>query len=131
MSKLKVMLVSRDKENLADLAAALIKHDDVALSWAESGESALNKATGATIDLVIADEIIGDMTGLDFAARLVTVNPMINCAVISQLSPEKYHQESEGFGVLAQLPFHPGAEHANSLLQQLRDIKNLMAGVKA
>ena len=128
---LKLLLVSAKKENLADLAAALIKHDDVALSWAESGESALNKATGASIDLVITDEIIGDMIGLDFAARLVAVNPMINCAVISQLSPEKYHQESEGLGVLAQLPFHPGPEHANSLLQQLRDIKNLMTGVKA
>lgn len=130
MSKLKVMLVGQDKENLADLASALMQHDDVALYWAESGENALRQVADATVDLVITDEKIGDMTGLDFAARLVAVNPMINCALISQLSPEKFHEVSEGLGVLAQLPVHSGPEHAKALLQRLKNIKNLTSGIK-
>lgn len=126
----KLLLVSAKKENLADLVSTLMQHDDVALSWAESGKIALRQATDATVDLVITDEKIGDMTGLDFAARLVVVNPMVNCAVISQLSPEKFHEVSEGLGVLAQLPVHPGPEHAKALLQRLKNIKNLTSGIK-
>jgi len=126
---LKFLLVSPDKEALSDLASALIEHDDVALSWAKSGEVALDMALNTDIDLIITDEGLGDMTGLVFASRLLAVNPMINCATISRLSPEKFHEESEGLGLMAQLPVHPGHEHAKSLLQRLKYIKNLTSGV--
>ena len=40
----KLLLVSSDKDSLSDLASALVEHIDVDLSWAESGETALNIA---------------------------------------------------------------------------------------
>ena len=127
---LKLLLVSSDKDSLSDLASALVKHDDVELSWAESGETALNLATDAAIDLIVTDERLGDMTGLEFAGRLLTVNPMINCASVSSLSHEKFHKVSEGMGLMTRLPNKPGKEHAEKLLKRLKDIKNLMSGVK-
>jgi len=127
---LKLLIVSPDKNSLSGLASALVEHADVDLSWAESGEAALEIVSGYAIDLVVTDESLGDMTGLEFAGRLLLVNPMINCASVSRLSPEKFHEISEGLGLMVQLPIQPGKEHAEELLQRLKNLKKLTAGVK-
>jgi len=123
---LKLLLVSPNKASLSGFASALLEHGDVDLSWAESGEKALGLASETAIDLVVTDETLGDMTGLEFAGRLLSVNPMINCASVSHLSPENFHEVSEGLGLVAQLPIQPGKEDAKKLLQRLRQLKNLM-----
>ena len=126
---LKLLLVSPDKDSLSDLASALAKHGDVDLSWAESGGKALDIVSGTAVDLVVSDERIGDMTGLELAERLLSVNPMINCASVSPLSPEDFHEASEGLGLMAQLPIRPGEEEAKDLLQRLKNLKDLTAGM--
>jgi len=98
------------------------------LLWVESAEKALAIASVKAIDLIITDDRLRDSTGLELAARVLTVNPMINCASVSCLSPESFHEASEGLGIMAQLPIHPGKEHAESLLHRLRQIKNLTKG---
>jgi len=125
-----LMVVSPGNDFLSDLALALVEHDDVRLLWAESAKKALDIASVKAIDLIITDERLRDSTGLELAARLLTVNPMINCASVSHLSHESFHEASEGLGIMAQLPIHPGKEHAESLLHRLRQIKNLTTGVK-
>ena len=127
---LKLLIVSTDKKSLYDLSSVLAEHANVELSWAKSGKTALEMATNSAIDLVVTDESLEDMTGLEFAKRLLSVNPMINCASVSHLSPEKFHEVSEGLGIMAQLPFQPGKEHAEELLRLIKNIKMLMAGVK-
>jgi len=122
---LKLLLVSPDKDSLSAFASALVKDGDVDLSWAESGERALEIASDTNIDLAVTEERLGDMTGLEFAGRLLSVNPMITCASVSSLSPEDFHEASEGLGLMAQLPIQPGKKHAEELLQRLRYLKNL------
>ena len=126
---LKLLLVSPNKASLSGLASALVEHGDVDLSWAESGEKALDIASDTAIDLVVTDESLGDMTGLEFAGRLLSVNPMINCASVSRLSPESFHEVSEGLGMMAQLPIQPGKEDAEELLQHLRYLRGLVGDV--
>jgi len=125
---LKLLLVSPNKASLSGLASALAEHGDVDLSWAESGEKALEIASDIAIDLVVTDERLGDMTGLEFAGRLLSVNPIINCASVSRLSPEDFHEVSEGLGLMAQLPIQPSKEDAEKLLQRLRNLKSHMGG---
>ena len=127
---LKLLLVSPDKDVLSDFASALTKHGDVEFSWAESGETALQIASTTPLDLIITAETLGDMTGLELAGRLLTVNPMINCASVSRLSPEKFHEVSEGMGLMAQLPTKPGEAQAEELLQRLKHIKGLIDAAK-
>ena len=124
---LKILLVSPDESAFSDFSSALADHADVELLWAGSGKEALGIASGTTIDLVVADEGLGDMNGLELAGKLLSVSFMINCAAVSRLSPEEFHEASEGLGVLAQLPIKPGKEHAEELLQRLKHIKNLSA----
>lgn len=125
---LKVLLVSPDKDSLSGLASVMVEQGDVDVSRAESGGKALEIASDAAIDLVVTDESLGDMTGLEFAGRLLSVNPMINCASVSRLSPENFHEASEGLGLMAQLPIQLGKEDAEKLLQHLRHLKTLMGG---
>ena len=77
-------------------------------------------------DLVVADENLGDMTGLEFIRAIVSKRPMVNCAAISSLTPEDFHEAGEGLGILMQLPVSPGQKHAEMLLEQLKSILNSM-----
>ncbi len=49
-------------------------------------------------------ENLGDMTGLEFIRAIVSKRPMVNCAAISSLASEDFHEASEGLGILMQLP---------------------------
>ncbi len=82
-----------------------------------------------SVDLVVTNEELGDMTGLEFANKLIRVNPMINCAVLSPLPSDEFHEASEGLGVFAQLPLRPVKEDAEKLLKHLKNLKNLTDGI--
>jgi two-component SAPR family response regulator len=123
---IKLLLVTPEKESFRDFTVALTKNDDVELSWTATGQEALTVLSKNFVDLVIVDEGVGDMTGIGFMKKLLSINPMINCAAVSPLPHEAFHEVSEGLGVLAQLPIAPGKQDAENLLKRLRDLKNLL-----
>ncbi len=117
----KFLLITPKKSAWSDFAAGLEKESDVELAWAENGQTARAMLADAAVDFAVADEALGDMTGLEFAAKLVAVNPMINCAVVSPLSKKEFHEAGEGLG-LVQLPQNPGPSEADDLCRHLRKI---------
>jgi len=121
----RLLLVTSDKNSLSVLASSLLTHGDVELSWADSGETALDMISKTPVDLLVTDEKLVDMSGLELANRLLHVNPMINCAAVSSLSHDDFHEASEGLGLLEQLSPQPDAEQAEDLLQRLRELKHL------
>ena len=123
---IKFLLVTPNREPFSEFASALGKHAEVELSWAESGQIALKMLGDFPVDLVVLDEELGDMTGIEFMKKLLSVNPMINCAAVSPLPHEEFHELTEGLGVLAQLPSRPGVQKAEDLLTRLNDLKKLL-----
>jgi two-component SAPR family response regulator len=121
-----LLLVTPEKELFSEFALALEKYDDVELSWAATGQEALEEISDNPVDLVVVNENIGDMTGIEFMKKLLPINPMINCAAVSPLPPEDFHEASEGLGVLVQLPIRPGDAEAKDLLKRVKNIKNLL-----
>ncbi len=126
---IRLLLVTPYRNSLLELASAMEKYDDVELIWIDSGQKALDKLSKTSMDLVVTDKELGDMTGLEFAEKLVLVNPMINCAVLSSLPSDEFHEASEGLGIFAQLPLRPGKPDAEKLLNDLRKLKDLTAGI--
>jgi len=120
---IKIIIVSPHQENFSDFSAALAGHEDVALERLTSGAQVLDLAADSPVDLVVADEALSDMTGLELAGRLVRLNPMINCACASQLSEEAFHEASEGLGLMPKLGPDPGREAAEALLSTIRQLK--------
>ena len=82
--------------------------------------------SGMSFDLVVVDEKLGDMTGIEFIETLVSVNPMINFAAVSPLPSDEFHEVSEGLGILAQLPVLPGAKDSEDVLKRLNHLKKLL-----
>jgi len=123
---IKLLLATPDKESFNEFALVLAQNDDVELSWAETGQKALDMVSGTTLDLVVVDEKLGDMTGIEFIETLVSVNPMINCAAVSPLPSDEFHEVSEGLGILTQLPVQPGVKDAEDLLKFLNHLKKLL-----
>jgi len=120
----KTLLVSRDKASMAALKVAIEKNQ-VQTTWAQSGSDAIVKIAEGKFDLVVTDEDLGDMTGIEFIEKVVSKKPTANCAVVSSLSPSDFHEASEGLGILMQLPVRPGHRQAEKLLSQLRAILRL------
>lgn len=116
-----LLFVTPDRSGFADLAQEIEKQAGT-VHWAASGGQALETIGKQTFDLVVTDENLGDMTGLEFVERLVAVNPMINSAAVSSLSPKEYHEASEGLGILRQLSPRPGREEGEQLMAQLNQI---------
>lgn len=75
-------------------------------------------------DLVVADEWLSDMTGLELIKILVGTDPTIHCAVVSSLPAKAFHEASEGLGIIMQIPPRPGKIHMENLLQHLNRILN-------
>jgi hypothetical protein len=47
--------------------------------------------------------------------------------MVSSLSPEDFHEATEGLGVFMQLPVDPGAEEAGKMMQLFESISALLA----
>ena len=122
----RLLFVTPDRSTFADLSSE-IKNQGGTIHWAASGNQALKAIEKQTVDLVVTDERLGDMTGLELVGRLVAVNPMINSAAVSSLSKEAYHEASEGLGILMQLPPSPGRADAKRLMAHLNQILGLTA----
>jgi DNA-binding NarL/FixJ family response regulator len=124
----KLLLVSKNRDSFSDLIVALKENNSNEVIYSGSGEDALNMLKQKSFDLVITDEDIGDMPGLELARKLITLSPMTNCVAVSSLSEEDFHEASEGLGLMTHLPLNPGRAEAEALLKTLRQIKGLESG---
>jgi two-component SAPR family response regulator len=123
---LSILLITPDQERFAGLSSAMTSEGGT-IQWSPGGAQALETLDGQSADLVVADDDLGDMTGLTFIERLVKRNPMLNCALVSALPPDEYHEASEGLGILMQLPSPPADGDGRRLMNHLRQILGLAA----
>ncbi len=121
-----ILLVCRHKSALSPLDAGLAAHG-VNITWADSGAMGISMIASSGFNLVVADENLEDMTGLEFVRKAVSRNPMVNCAAVSSLNPKEFHEVSEGMGILMQLPVKPGREHAKMLMNRLNRVLNAVS----
>jgi len=121
---LRILLVSPDNDSLIDLKTGF-EEDGVQTTWVVTCGDIFFRLKEETFDLIVIDEKLPEMNGLECIEKLISSNPMLNCAVISSLSPDEYHEASEGLGILMQLPEKPVKEDAAKLIDHLNTILNL------
>ena len=76
--------------------------------------------------LVIIDADLPDTAPLELVQKLLMVNAMANTAVVSPLSDEEFHEDSEGLGILSRLTEKPGENDAATLLVKLKRVLGVM-----
>ncbi len=124
----KLLIVSNNTDPLSKFISTLKENELNEVLTTKTCDTALKLIKDNAIDLVITDEEIGDMSGLDFAKRLISASPMTNCVAVSSLSEKDFHEASEGLGLMNHLPPNPGRSDAEELLNTLRRIKGLESG---
>lgn len=122
MKKLRLLLLGRNEAALAELEQALTENGRISLTRMSSTAQVYETLAGAAVDAVIADEEVGGGSGLEFIRELVRNNPFINCALVSSLYPEEFHEATEGYGVFMQLPLRPGRDEAQKICANLDKI---------
>lgn len=122
--------VSKNKDKFSDFEQALIGNH-IEIEWIDTGKNLLSllsrQEAKKPIKLVIIDEDLPGFTGRQLVEQVITQSPMTNCAAISTLSPEEFHEAFEGFGVLMQLPLKPDAQDAKKLVAHLNKILGMIA----
>ena len=118
-----ILLAGNDVAAWSAFKAAL-DESDTRTRHLESGRKILAAVAEESFDLMVADENLGDIAGLELIKSVITIQPMLNCAVVSSLSPAKFHEASEGLGILMQLPVEPDKEAADRLLEHLKKIQS-------
>lgn len=114
----KILIITQHADKFTKLAGGLCAEKTNDVIWADS-VAAARAAAFALIDLIIIDESVDGRSCLSIAKDMISVNALAQLALVSELSPEEFHEASEGLGVLASLPSHPDEKDAERLLNAL------------
>jgi len=123
---LTIVFVAKNFSRFSILVPRLRREQDVELVPVATGAAGLEQLKNKRLDLVIVDEQLDDMSGVDFVKQLVKVNPLANTAIVGSLPDAEFHEVTEGLGVLMQLPPQPGERDAEALLAVLSKIFGLL-----
>lgn len=115
MKNLTLLLISKNKQGLADLEQALAESGHHRVACFSRPEEVYEAVAAAKVDGVIVDEEVEGTTGLEFIQEFTPRNPFINCALVSSLYTYEFHEATEGYGVFMQLPTHPGRKEAEQI----------------
>ena len=118
----KFLIATRHKDRFIPLAEALETLIQADIHWAATGKEAIEQAGSLLPVLTVIDETLPDMSGLETIRDLMTTNALLNTALVSSLSPDDFHEFSEGLGILVQLPVSPGEKEAGEIVSSLRNI---------
>lgn len=116
----RILIVTPNRSRLAEFAQTLIKNQDFQVAWVDCGQAAIADVMKHPPLGVIIDENLLGIPGLDLVRRLLPINALINTAMISDLSPEAFHEASEGLGIMAQLPPNPTESDALLIMTRLK-----------
>lgn len=83
---------------------------------ARTGMGALETAKARGPQLVVIDQGLPDFAPFHLVHEIIRVNAMINTAVLTGMSPEEFHEQGEGLGILTGLPLKSGKAEAKELL---------------
>lgn len=95
---LSIVLVGKEKASLAGLAGELAAHEKIVVSQVASGREVMEVIDNSKVDVVVTAEDLADGPALPFVQELIKKQPLINCAMVSSLSPEDFHEATEGLG---------------------------------
>jgi len=115
-----ILIATPRAAELADFADALAQGTGAELLFADSWTNVLATVKGLPPAFVVLDDGLEAGAPLELARQLVTVNAMINIAVVSPLDDEAFHEASEGLGIVAPIPEHPTGHDGAALAVAFR-----------
>ncbi len=122
------VLATNRPESFSSFVDKLKGNNDVEIVLFSSCQELFEHIKAKEVDVVVADEQLADCSGLEMLSELVKINPMLNCALVSELPPKDFHEVTEGLGLFMQLPLSPGGQDAVRMMEILSAIGVLLEG---
>jgi DNA-binding NtrC family response regulator len=89
---IRILLAGRDSASLSAFEATL-KNRKAQIQYLDSGDKALAAISVQAFDLLVADESLKDMTGLELIKVVTTQQPFLNCALVSSLPQKNFMRQ--------------------------------------
>jgi DNA-binding NarL/FixJ family response regulator len=115
-------MVSPHVEKWKPFAAELGSRCQVDVISTRTGAQALDAAREKTPVAMVVDQDLGDMPGVALVPLVLQFNAMIHLALVSEQPEERFHEETEGLGILMQLPPLPDRQTAVQFSECLRGV---------
>lgn len=121
------LLLCEGAGRLKQLEKGLTQNPDCRVTRAVSGKDAMDKITDKSLsfDLVVIDEKVEGKPGKAWVTSIVSVNPMVNTALVSSLSEEDFHEFTEGLGVLMGISPNADETEAEKMVERLSKLLTL------
>jgi len=119
------LFVSPRAKELSDFTAVLSSQPDITLKQVDSGKEMFPAIEKEKPHLVLLDQEIKDKDPLVLVTELLTINAMINTAMITSMDAESWHEKSEGLGMLPSIPNPPTQKDAFALLEHFRGMPGI------
>jgi DNA-binding NarL/FixJ family response regulator len=122
---MRFLIVSEEPARLNGLKTGLMKYPQIKIDVVDSVVGAMKEISGVVPSLVIVDEYIAGVSGKEMIETMIKKNPMINTALVSGLTPEDFHEFTEGLGILMQVSGYAGEDVADDMVQKLEKLYSL------
>ena len=99
---------------------------DTSLGVVSTAAKAFEIVAAEKVDVVVVGKTAGDETSLDFVKTLMKRHPLVNCAMVSSLAHDDFHEATEGYGLFMQLTEKPDVDQAHKMVEILNSIMGLM-----
>ncbi|HBH28910.1 MAG: hypothetical protein N839_0008135 [Desulfofustis sp. PB-SRB1] len=114
-----VLIAGHNPARLLHVEQALAEHGGFYLHRASTHDQAMRITNETPISAAIVDEEFSDMSGAAFVRSLMISHPLINCALVSPLYSNEFHEATEGLGIFMQLPSPPDQQSGKALVDLL------------
>jgi response regulator RpfG family c-di-GMP phosphodiesterase len=127
--RVNVLLVGNESSAIAPYAKRMEEEYQIYPFHVDSGNAGLSlllENAGNKLDLVIVDELLFDMTGIEFIRRVVRLNPWVNTVIVGSMPDKDFHEATEGLGVLLQLSPNPEMQDVKALFELCMKLRRLI-----
>jgi CheY-like chemotaxis protein len=114
-------MVSPQVEQWAEFGAELGQQCRTEVIPARTGAQTLNIVKKKTPVAILADQDLGDMPGITLIPKVLQINALIHMALVSEQPEERFHEATEGLGILMKLPPIPDRRMAVLFSERLKE----------
>lgn len=122
----RILLVTGESGEFDTFKSGLPKEWDTSLGTVSSSAKVLDILENEKVDVVVLGSKLDDAVSLEFMKKMMKKFPLVNCAMVSSLSHDKFHEVTEGYGLFMQITENPGVEEATRMVALLNSIIGLM-----
>lgn len=126
---MRLLCMNDDYEKMAS-SYDYLTYKGVEVVHAKSGRFGMERLGFQSVDGILVAEKLTDMSGLEFMEDFVRKYPLVNSVLMSSLSSDDFHEQTEGMGILMQLSVSPTKVELDEMLKKFQQVSQMLGGLQ-